>query len=351
MSTILSRNPFKGQVFNDYEHEDFYKGVVIDYRGKNPSDHFNHQLDKTVYVTMGLLQLMTKPIFLGNITIEIPFPRLFCALLCARVPPDKLLSKTILTFPFNSSGPDDNVFIYYTGHGSRYYIIFPDEELTVVELNNIFAHLRSKKKYNKLVFYMDACFSGSMFGSLPSNVGIYATTSAKEDEDSYAVHCDDKQIDVCLATEYSYAWITDSEYVSFIKNVADEPVSLDSKPSSWVHLISMSRRLMEATTVEEHEAAWRKLHRALQLGHIVKETFHDIVMDVTSHHKPTVKGLSTRNELMCFKAVFDHFRTHCFTIQQATSVQHWCYAVVDDDDEYEDDDDDDDKGGDYDDMP
>ncbi|KER18931.1 hypothetical protein T265_12094 [Opisthorchis viverrini] len=28
------KNPFKGKVFHDYEHEDVYKGVVIDYRGK-----------------------------------------------------------------------------------------------------------------------------------------------------------------------------------------------------------------------------------------------------------------------------------------------------------------------------
>ncbi|KER19284.1 hypothetical protein T265_15595, partial [Opisthorchis viverrini] len=29
------KNPFKGKVFHDYEHKDVYKGVVIDYRGKD----------------------------------------------------------------------------------------------------------------------------------------------------------------------------------------------------------------------------------------------------------------------------------------------------------------------------
>ncbi|KER19806.1 hypothetical protein T265_15454, partial [Opisthorchis viverrini] len=29
------KNPFPGHVFNDYEHEDVYNGVVIDYHGKD----------------------------------------------------------------------------------------------------------------------------------------------------------------------------------------------------------------------------------------------------------------------------------------------------------------------------
>ncbi len=32
--------------------------------------------------------------------------------------------------------------------------------------------------YKQLVFYMEACESGSMFVDLPANIGIYATTAA-----------------------------------------------------------------------------------------------------------------------------------------------------------------------------
>ncbi|KER21975.1 hypothetical protein T265_09826 [Opisthorchis viverrini] len=372
------KNPFKGKVFHDYEHKDVYKGVVIDYRGKDV---------KPYIFTM----VMT-----GDERLEKE-------------------GKKVL-----KSGPDDNVFIYYTGHGFRNYITFPEGYLTAAQLNDILLHLYKKKKYNKLVFYMDACYSGSMVLDLiPPNVGIYVTTSANEKEESYGVFCTDKQIDVCLATEYSYAWITDSEHSDLKKRTLEQqyqevkkrttlshvmkygemvsqkntrgeiqfyhqsimkmsafvdmslsdlkkrtleqqyqevkkrttlshvmkygemamgslPVEkfqghydlqmhqndeakkvkvVDRKLSSRMHLFSISRRLMGAATEEEHEAAWRNLHRALQLLHVVKDTVADIVRDVMIHHKPMVKRLPRWDELMCFKAVFDQFQTHCFTIQ------------------------------------
>ncbi|KER19195.1 hypothetical protein T265_11950 [Opisthorchis viverrini] len=44
--------------------------------------------------------------------------------------------------------------------------------LTAMGLNEVLAKMYSNKKYNKLVFYMDACYSGSMFHDiLPSYVG------------------------------------------------------------------------------------------------------------------------------------------------------------------------------------
>ncbi|KER23562.1 hypothetical protein T265_14615, partial [Opisthorchis viverrini] len=329
------KNPFKGEVFHDYEHEDVYKGVVIDYRGKDVKP------DIFVKVLEGDKNLEKE-------------------------------GKNVL-----KSGPDDNVFIYYTGHGAPHYITFPEGSLAATELNGILVKMHTNKKYNKLVIYMDCCYSGSMFrGILSPDVGmihvfscvtpptektaVFVTTSAKENEESWSINCNDKRVGVCLATEYSYGWITDSEYKDLKKrtlyqqydevkrrtkysnvmrygdmemgrlpvgkfqghydllthrnDVAISPNVVDIKPSSRVHLSSMSRRLMEAATEEEHETAGRNLHRALQLGHIVKETFHDIVMDVTTHHKP--KGLPKRDEVICFEAVFDQFQTHCFTIQQ-----------------------------------
>ncbi|TGZ72355.1 hypothetical protein CRM22_002136 [Opisthorchis felineus] len=85
----------------------------------------------------------------------------------------------------------------------------------------------------------------------------------------------------------------------------------------------MSRRLMQAKTVEEHELASRKLYRALQLAQIVKQTFDDIVMDVTTFHHPTIHVLSKSEELKCYDAVFQQFKKRCFTIRQVPEVaQH-----------------------------
>ncbi|KER21977.1 hypothetical protein T265_09828 [Opisthorchis viverrini] len=277
------KNPFKGKVFHDYEHEDVYNGVVIDYRGKDVTR------DNFVKVLKGDKKLEAN-------------------------------EKKVL-----KSGPDDNVFIFFSGHGAVSHIGFLEEYLYAMELNDTLAYMHSKKMFNKLVLYMEACYSGSMFKDvLPSNMGIYATTSAKEDEKSHAIFCFDPTIRVCLANVFSDAWIADSEQhnikkrtlekqygavkrkaLSHVMKYGEMPNDVDRKPPSQAHLLSNSRRLMEAETEEEHEAAWRRLNRALQLDHIVGEMFRDIDVDVTTHHKPTIKGLSKRDELMCFKAPND----------------------------------------------
>ncbi|KER20527.1 hypothetical protein T265_15297, partial [Opisthorchis viverrini] len=202
-------------------------------------------------------------------------------------------------------------------------------------------------------------FDGDLYDPLSA---VYVTTSAKETEQSWSIFCDDTDIDVCLASEYAYAWIGDSEYRDLKTCTLDQqyeevkkttvnshvmkygemamgslpvgkfqghydlpmlgihgtmrPNAVDRQPASLARSLSNSRRLMEATTEQENETAWRKLQRSTKLGQIIKETVRDIVRDVTNRHKSTLKGLSKRDELMCFQAVFDQFRAHCFTIQQ-----------------------------------
>ncbi|KER19317.1 hypothetical protein T265_15581, partial [Opisthorchis viverrini] len=64
------------------------------------------------------------------------------------------------------SGPDDNIFIYYTGHGAVHSISFPVGSLNAAEFNDVLASMYSNRMYNELVVYMDACYSGSMFRDL-----------------------------------------------------------------------------------------------------------------------------------------------------------------------------------------
>ncbi|KER21116.1 hypothetical protein T265_15164, partial [Opisthorchis viverrini] len=299
-SFFHSRNPFKGEVFHDYVHEDIYQGVKIDYRGKDVTR------DNFVKVLKGDEKLAAN-------------------------------KKKVL-----KSGPDDNVFIFYSGHGGVSFITLLEEEfmllslghrhltrmfvlllrqLHAVELNGILAHMHSKKKYNKMVLYVGACFSGSLFRNiLPRNVGIYVTTSAKENEKSWSIHCDDIDIDACLASEYAYAWISDSEYHDLKRRTLDQqyeevkkrladshamkygemaignlPVgkfqghynlpmqrndgtilrnAVHRKPSLQAHLFSKSRRIMEATREQDQEAAWRKLRRAIQVREVAHHTPH-----------------------------------------------------------------------------
>ena len=48
----------------------------------------------------------------------------------------------------------------------------------------------ANKMYKKLVFYLEACDSGSMFEfTLPKDINAYAMTAGKADEDSWATYC------------------------------------------------------------------------------------------------------------------------------------------------------------------
>ena len=90
-----------------------------------------------------------------------------------------------------TSTSNDHVFIYFTDHGSTDLIAFPNEYLYSDELNAALQTMYDKQMYKELVFYLEACESGSMFsdGKLPDNINIYATTAANPDESSWAEYC------------------------------------------------------------------------------------------------------------------------------------------------------------------
>lgn len=328
---LNSENPFPGKVFNDYKHKDVYQGVLIDYR-------------KDEVTPQNFMRALK-----GDKELEAN-------------------GKKVL-----KSGPEDHVFIYFSDHGAESLIAFPDDVLYARQLNETLTYMHQHNMYSKLVLYVEACHAGSMFYDiLAADIGIYVTTAANRLESSWAAYCDDDKIDTCLSDEYSHNWLVDSEHhdlghytlnqqfrhvkqktkkshvtkygemdignlsvgefqgdteKSMHSNMA--PLPVDRRPAPRAHLTAMSRKLMRATTEEEHEAASRKLHRALQLGRIVKETFEDIVLDATKHHWPTLNGLSKLEELKCYETVFNAFQTKCFTIQQVPEVAQYTVHLMD----------------------
>lgn len=116
------------------------------------------------------------------------------------------------------SDQTDNVFIYFSDHGATGLIAFPSQELYADQLNNALKNMHRAKMYNKLVFYLEACESGSMFENLlADNINVYATTAATPSQSSWATYCspDDvvnqKSIGTCLGDEYSVNWIENAE--------------------------------------------------------------------------------------------------------------------------------------------
>ena len=174
-----ARNPFPGKVFNSPKGVDVYAGVVIDYYGED----------------------VTPKNFLAAITGDA----------------DGLTIKDSRTNPkVLTSTENDNVYFFFSDHGSDKLIAFPSVYLYADELNAAFQTMFEKKMYKELVFYLEACHSGSMFYNLlPNNISIYTTTAANPDESSYADYCNSQarvngtSIGSCLGDEYSCRFMED----------------------------------------------------------------------------------------------------------------------------------------------
>jgi legumain len=50
--------------------------------------------------------------------------------------------------------------------------------------------MNSKKMYRKMVIYIEACHSASLFeGLLPNDIGIYAVVAANATQSSWGTYC------------------------------------------------------------------------------------------------------------------------------------------------------------------
>ncbi|KAG8296251.1 hypothetical protein J6590_060920 [Homalodisca vitripennis] len=171
-------NPKKGVVINKPNGPNLYPGVLKDYtRGEVKPENF--------------LNVLTG---------------------------DSELMKGVGSGKVLRSGPNDHVFVYFSGHGSTGSIKFPYHMLYVDQLLVALKRMHHKKMYKKLVFYMDACHSGSMFANiLPEDINLFATTSADPNNYAYSTYCDIPGMFVCLAGEFGSAWMEDVDYEDHVK--------------------------------------------------------------------------------------------------------------------------------------
>ncbi|EPS65165.1 vacuolar processing enzyme-1b, partial [Genlisea aurea] len=117
------------------------------------------------------------------------------------------------------SGPNDHIFIYYTDHGGPGVLGMPSGPYIYADdLNDVLKKKHASGTYKSLVFYLEACESGSIFeGILPDNLNIYATTASNAEESSWGTYCPGDIIappleyDTCLGDLYSIAWMEDSD--------------------------------------------------------------------------------------------------------------------------------------------
>lgn len=157
-------NPFKGQLFNRPDSTlNVYKGIKIDYKADDVTvQNFNNVL-------------------LGNITAN---------------------SSTVI-----KPKKGDKVFIYMADHGGSNVFCFPNEDLTSNQLEKTIKTLL--KKEVKVLLYMEACESGSMFSHWADNLTNFVAMSASsDDESSFAFYFEEK-LNTFLGDEFSINFLED----------------------------------------------------------------------------------------------------------------------------------------------
>ena len=167
-------NPFQGQVFQSYDLNDVYKGLVIDYKGTS--------VNKKVFAS----------VLKGD--------------------SDAVRNLTGRTGKVIDSGPDDNVFVFISNHGGPGIVCWWDgDDMSGRELNDTITTLHTQNRYKNLVFYLDTCFAGSMFENiLPHNIGVYAVTATNATWYAWSADCNSKAFStsvVCLGGLFSINWV------------------------------------------------------------------------------------------------------------------------------------------------
>ncbi|XP_048217856.1 legumain [Perognathus longimembris pacificus] len=263
------------------------------------------------------------------------------------------------------SGPRDHVFVYFTDHGATGILVFPNDDLHVKDLNDTIHYMHKHKMYQKMVFYIEACESGSMMNHLPHDINVYATTAANPSESSYACYYDEER-GTYLGDWYSVNWMEDSDVEDLtketlhrqyqlvkshtntshvmqygnksissmklmqfqgVKHRASSPISLppvaglDLTPSPEVPLAIMKRRLMATNNWEQSRRLVKQLQQHLDARHIIEKSVHKIVSLLEKSEAKAQRLLTERaslSEHACYQEAVTHFRTHCFNWHSST---------------------------------
>lgn len=194
-------NPFPGKVFNKPNGKDVYVGCKASYTGKDVS------AEKFLAVLTG--------------------------------------DKKTAQGPVLRSSKRDNVFVYYADHGAPGLIAMPEDEEPVYakDLNAALKTMHKKGMYDRLVFYLEACESGSMFdgGQLATDTKVYATTAANSAESSYGSYCGEdavvngKNLHTCLGDLYSVSWLEDADG-AFPRESLQRQMQLVTKETNLSHV-------------------------------------------------------------------------------------------------------------------
>jgi legumain len=273
------------------------------------------------------------------------------------------------------SGANDHVFINFVDHGAPGLVAFPSEELHARELESALKQMHTNGKYSKLVFYLEACESGSMFQNLlPARWNIFATTAANSEESSFACYYDDQR-QTYLGDVYSVMWMENTDQVDLetetlqgqfliVRNetntshvqefgdmrlkalpvaqfLGDAPsgerisytdIELDAVETADVPIVILEKKIKAAATPEIKARHQRQLLRLYKLRKLVTTQMLEIVLAVIPEDSAERSLIfNTKQTLLdfdCYERVAKYFSKNCFSIAKNSYVTRKMYILV-----------------------
>ncbi|KAF7010186.1 hypothetical protein CFC21_024635 [Triticum aestivum] len=152
-----------------------------------------------------------------------------------------------------NSKPNDHIFIYYTDHGSPGSLGMPNgPNVYADDFIKVLRQKHASKSYSKMIIYVEACESGSIFeGLLPQDLNIYVTTAANAVESSWAAYCPGMEMppppeyDTCLGDLYSVSWMEDSETHNLKKETIKQQYEVVKARTAPLNESSIGSHVME----------------------------------------------------------------------------------------------------------
>lgn len=162
------------------------------------------------------------------------------------------------------SGASDMVFVNFVDHGGPGIIAFPNGPvLTVKELSKTLKTMQSKHMFKEMVFYMEACESGSMFPDLEKDSKILAVTASNADESSWGTYCGDaaivkgKNVGSCLGDLFSVNWMQDDDLGKFSSETFRSQIAKVTKLTNKSHVCSFGDKSFVDDTIGSVETTGR----------------------------------------------------------------------------------------------
>jgi len=267
-----------------------------------------------------------------------------------------------------NSGPSDHVFVYFADHGAKGLVGFGQQVLKATALNEAIMKMHKNNKYAKMVFYVEACESGSMFKNLlPKNVNVFATTASNATTSSYACYFD-KTRKTFLGDVYSVKWLEDSDKenieketlehqflvvknetnTSMVCQFGDKTISemtvgafqglkptipvnrppphyppswfscgRDAVPGPQVPVKILQNNVAMASSPEERKIAREKYDQFMKNRKFMEDKVHSLVHSITNNNDDTLTIFTDNKELTefdCYYAAVDEFNDRCFNL-------------------------------------